>query len=204
VCVPVDANVTAIVDEHERHVVRRIQQPRTVFFAHKVPSLKLEWIVIEDRRMPLQIKDICGITPNFDGPRSTIDGTPTPNSAGRINWGHEATVVVKAVERAIVGLDLRFLLFSIWGDYTRTLYASEVAECEPGQELSLACRWPFNSQIEGEEQLTSIAYVARVRTKDGQVLNADTAFVVSLAQQFSEKFTEEDLEPRSQRERRPM
>jgi len=200
---PVDAHSAAIVDEHEWHVVRRLQTPREPVFARKVPSLTLEWVVIDDRRMPLHFKDVCGITPNFEGLRSTIDGTPSPNSAGRINWGYEATFAMKSVERAVVGLDVRFLLFSIWGDYTRTLYATQVAECEPGQELSLVYRWPFDSQREGDEHLASIAYLARVRTKDGQVLNADTAFVLREAQRFSVKFTEDNLEPRSQRGRDP-
>jgi hypothetical protein len=188
-----DVHSTAMIDEHEWHVVRRGQQPRAPFFARRVPSLMLEWVVIDDHRMPLRFIDMCGITPAFEGPQSVIDGSPSPNSAGQIDWGYEATVMLEPTSCRLVGFDLRFVLFDVWGQYTRTLFATEMAECEPMQRLSLTCRWPFQTQTQGEEHLGSIAYVARVRTQDGQVLKADEDFVVREARRFAEEFVVTDL-----------
>ena len=41
----------------------------------------------------------------------------------------------------------------------------------------------------------SIAYISRVRTKEGRVVEADSGPIVDEAKKFSKKFTSADLEP---------
>jgi hypothetical protein len=52
------------------------------------------------------------------------------------------------------------------------------------------------SENEMSEHYASIAYIARVRTADGRVIEADPAAAVAEARKFSKKFTPLDLEPK--------
>jgi len=98
---------------------------------------------------------------------------------------------------AIQAFEVRLLLFNVWGSHVGTLSASEIRDLKDGATYEQEYSWQLWSLTEGHEHHASIAYIARVRTADGRVLDADSAFILREAQRFTEKFTEADLEPKA-------
>ena len=77
----------------------------------------------------------------------------------------------------------------------RTLSFSSVKDFPAGERVELAGAWPLDPENEVEQHYASIGDAARVRLKDGRVVEAQTAPVLQEAQRFSKKFEPKDLEP---------
>lgn len=182
------------VREHEFHEILTSRQPRQEYFAQRVPTLMLDWVVINDRRHPLRFSSACGVLPSFEGRRSVVDGTPAPGPDGRIDWGYEVQADLEVTSNGIHAYEIHFLLFDIWGLFKATLQAYEVLERKAKTHLRKDFRWASVSRRDMECHLASIAYVSRVRTKDGETLRADNDFIVREAQRYAEQFTAESLE----------
>lgn len=94
----------------------------------------------------------------------------------------------------ISAIEVRVLTFDIWGERGTSLVMTEVKDFGPGKH-KLTGTWKLYSENEASEFYAAIAYVARVRTRDGKVLKADVRPVIEQAQKFYAKFAEADLEP---------
>jgi len=100
------------------------------------------------------------------------------------------------VREPLAAIEVRVLLFDVWGEHAETLRAVEVADIPAGTSTFKDWGWREWSENECSEQWASITYVARVRTKDGRVIAADPGPVLTEARRFSRKMTAEALEPK--------
>jgi hypothetical protein len=82
----------------------------------------------------------------------------------------------------------------VWGERGKSLVLTEIKDFAAGTH-KLEGSWSLFSENEASEYYASVAYVARVRTKDGKVVVADVRPVVEEAKKFYAKFSETDLEP---------
>jgi hypothetical protein len=112
----------------------------------------------------------------------------------RGEYQYQAQFVIEAKE-PVSAIEVRFLMFDVWGQHVRNLLFDEISDIEPGKK-DFTAQWRLYSENDCSRQYASIAYVSRVRTKDGRVLEADPTAVVQEAKKFSKKFTAADLEPK--------
>jgi hypothetical protein len=149
---------------------------------NKASTLPREAITVHDQSLPFRLPSTVTVTPAYEdrGYRYKTDYIAT------------ATDTVSAVE-------VRFILFDVFGERLSTLRQVDVSDLLPGQEVTLKGAWNLWSEAEAERYYGSIAFVSRVRTKSGRVIEADLKPVLAEAQRFSKKFTESDLEPNPER-----
>jgi hypothetical protein len=114
------------------------------------------------------------------------------NYTGDYNYSTQFELSTK---EAISAVEVRFLVFDIWGQHRRTLVGTEVLDLAAKATKSFNFDWNLFSESEAAQHYASIAYVSRVRTQDGRILSANTKFVLDQARKFSAKFSETDLEP---------
>jgi hypothetical protein len=107
---------------------------------------------------------------------------------------YSASYAVKALE-AIRAVEVRFLLFNVWGRHVSTLTATEIADLNAGATKHIQSKWHLYDENEASEHYASIAYLATARTASGRVVEADNHLVIEEAKKFSSKFTDSDLEP---------
>lgn len=155
---------------------------------NKDSTLRHEWIVIDDPRMTIRFEQVCGITPAWDLGKST-----------EYHRAYFYTSQYKWLAGAmpLTAVDFRFLTFDVWGSHVRTLCASTIRDVAPHTQHNEDNKWSLFSENEAWEHFASIAYVARVRTAEGKLINADADLILREAKRFSEKFTEADLEPKA-------
>ncbi|NQW47973.1 MAG: hypothetical protein HQ464_09420 [Planctomycetes bacterium] len=146
-------------------------------------SLSLEWIVVDDPRLPVAFSSVCGV-------RAIKDLSPD-------RYWYNVKFAVTVIGEAVSAVNLRFLTFDVWGCHVRTLGYTEVSDRRRNETWTDELTWYLGTETEAEQHLASLGYVARVRTREGLIVNADNAFIIREAQRFSEKFTEADLEPKA-------
>ncbi len=151
-------------------------------------SLTREWITIHDASFPADIVDTVGVRTKYESGR--VSGS----------YMYEASYIITSRE-ALTAVDIRFLLFDVWGNHIRTLVASELVDYDPAQTRGFSGKWNLFSENEASEYYASIAYIARVRTKEGRVIEGNRNAALAEARKFSRKFTEDDLEPKPKREK---
>lgn len=145
---------------------------------NKDSTLEREWIVINDVAVPVQ----------FAG---NAVGLTTIYSSNDRAYRYKADFTVR-VKEPISALEVRFIAFDIWGNHVRNFVITEIADLQPGTN-EISGTWRAPSENEVSEFYASIAYVARVRTSNGQVIEANEEPVIMEAQRFSESFTNTDL-----------
>ena len=144
-------------------------------------SLEREWIVIDDPFSPVRFNGVCGVVPTLG------DGTIY----------YEAIVNIRLAgdnPPDLAAIDIHFLTFDLWGSHEMTLTGAIIRDMGFMDSHTEDMKWHRATHGEGDSMLASIGYIARVRTKEGKVLTADTAFVLREAQRFTDKITESDLE----------
>jgi hypothetical protein len=152
---------------------------------NKESGVVREWLALHDPSMPADLVGTPGVTTVY-----------VPDRV-RGEYQYKANPSVQAKE-ALAAVEIRFLVFDIWGQHVRTLLSDEIADMAPGSTRKLSAVWHLFSENECSKHYASIGYISRVRTKDGQVVDADPAPVIREAQKFSKKFTAADLEPKAE------
>lgn len=163
---------------------------RSLALNDKSKSLRREWIAIADERMPARIKRTPGITVIYD----------SKEYGGR--YLYTATYDIEATE-PLSAIEVRFICFDVWGQHTKSLSTEQVIDIPvdggTGKQapftFSDAPRWNIFSENEASSHYASIAYVSRVRTQSGRVVECDPTPVVAEAKKLSSKFTEAALDP---------
>lgn len=112
-----------------------------------------------------------------------------------LQWWCRLEVALPNRGRKLLLNSYRFLTFDIWGDHSRNLSATDIADMDAGSTKKFDGKWNIYSENEVTEYYASIAYIAQVRTKSGRVIKADPKVVLEEARKFSKKFAEGDLEP---------
>jgi hypothetical protein len=143
-------------------------------------TLPREAVLIHDTRLPVEIQQDVGIRTIYE------DRGYRYSTSIRLNPTEDLTAV-----------EVRYVIFDVWGDKVRTLSLTEVSDMKAGVPKELKPRWNLYSESEAKPHYASIAYVARVRTAAGRVVYADPSPALAEALKFSKKFTAADLEPKA-------
>ena len=157
--------------DHARHI-------------NKASHLGVDWWCVVDEAMPVRFAKPCGVIVHNiakDYPLELV---------------YRANPRVQCHDESITACEIRFMTFDVWGEHTCTLSGTVIADLKAGEDNSCTWQWNLFSQAEGEEYSASLGFVSRVRLASGAVRNADPHFILREAKRFSEKFTENDLEPR--------
>ena len=141
-------------------------------------SLLRDWVVIHDGRLPLDFQGTPGVRPAYRDR----------------NFEYRTTADVLAAED-LTAFDVRFLTFDVFGERQTTLAATEVVDIPAGTARSFEWAWRITRENDATEHFASIAFVARVRTADGQVHRADYDSVLCVAELFALAATMADLDP---------
>ena len=169
-----------------RSTERTIQTPLGFgIVLNEKSSLDREWVTVHDPSIPADLVGTTGVDTAYESGRSRADFKCT------------STFSVEARE-ALSAVEIRFLTFDVWGQHKRTLVVTEIADLAAGTH-AFEAKWRLFSENEASEYYASIAYISRVRTSDGRVVEADAGKVIEEARKFSAKFTEEDLEPETEK-----
>jgi len=149
---------------------------------NKNSSLEREWITIVDNRMPAVLVDLTGVTTDYES---------GVRSSGKFIYS--ASYEAKCSE-PISAIEVRFIIFDVWGKTLKTLVSEDIKDMSATSH-SFSSEWNLFSENEASSYYASIAYISRVRTKDGRVLEADISAVMEQAKRFNEKFEASELEP---------
>jgi len=155
---------------------------------NKESSLTQEWVVIDEPRMTVRFLDVCGVTTKYDKARSS-EYSQSYLYTVQHQWISGST--------PLSAIEFRFLTFNVWGSHVRTLCASNIKDYRTDTKYWEDSQWRLFSDHEAWEHFASIGYVARVRTSQGKVIEADTDLILREAKRFTEKFTEANLEPKT-------
>lgn len=149
---------------------------------NKESSIERTWITVHDPSMLVEFKAPAGVKTTY-----TLRG----------DYGeYDYNVAVQLTARQpISAVEIRFLLFDIWGKNTKSLVMTQVMDMMTGTTKEFNAKWQIPSETEAAQYYASIAYVSRVRTQDGRVLGSNGEFVLEQARKFSAQFKEVDLEP---------
>ena len=150
---------------------------------NKDSTMRREWVAIHDTELPVDLVGTPGVI------------TVYKSGSGRYSSGkyqYNAAYTISAKE-PIVAIQVNFICFDVWGQRTKTLSATDVQDFGVG-EHSLDGAWQLFSENEVSEHYASISYIARVRTKSGEIYAADTDEVVDVAREYMDDFTDDLLE----------
>jgi len=140
-------------------------------------TIRRLWVVVNDPELPIALGN---------------ESAPVPKLADR-HYEYEANYTVE-ISEAISAVEIRFILFDVWGERTKSLSATEITEIGVGSH-QFSHKWRVSSENESAEFYASIAYIALVRTNDGDIKRADQDVVLAEAQKFSDAVTMGDLVP---------
>ena len=98
------------------------------------------------------------------------------------------------VSAPVSAVEIRFILFDIWGQRTKTLSATEITEM-PSGSYKLSHQWRRLSENEASEHFASISYISQIRLASGDIVMADQDAVLAEARKFSEVVSMGDLAP---------
>jgi hypothetical protein len=147
---------------------------------NKKSSLEREWVTVNNTGVPAQLVGALPLTTAYK----------SEGYSGEYRYVAEYQVDAK---EPLTAIEVKFLTFDAWGEYQRTLSATDIEDLPAGQ-TKLTGEWRTFSENEASEYYASIAYVARARTKAGRVVVADVAPVIAEAKKFSERFNPAVLE----------
>jgi hypothetical protein len=154
-----------------------------------------EWITFHDASLPADLVGTVGLR------ASSFQSKYTGNAqggVGTIDFIYTAEYTVDPKE-PLYAIDIRFLSFDVWGRHQRSFSATHIQDIEGGKQIPFSLSWKPYPENSVQEFYASIAYIARVRTKSGRIVEADSSPVVEEAKKFDKNFTVEDLEPKPEK-----
>ena len=152
---------------------------------NEASTLKREWIVINIPQVPATLHGPTGV--------KTVYETGDKYSRGEYQYQAEFEFTAK---EELVAVEIRFLVFDVWGEQNTPLSATYVEDIEKGVTVSKTAKWRLYSENDASEHYASIGYVARARTKSGEIRIMPSEHVLEVAREFSADISEKDLEPK--------
>jgi hypothetical protein len=147
---------------------------------NKGSTLTRRWFVINDPSCPIRLSG-TGINTVYES--TSIGGNYKYKAAGTAS----ATEPVKALE-------VRFLLFDIWGEHMRTLSDTEISDLTGQVVLKDTGSWnAWENDV--SEMFTVVSFVSRARKPDGSVWEYDPASVIKEIEKIKISLTEKELAP---------
>ncbi len=141
-------------------------------------SLKRRWLAIDDLSSPARLTRI-GLFARFDEKEQmqflAPFGTVSP-------------------AQMITAVEVRYLLFDVWGQRLRTLTLTRLADSSTNVDLRESTAWPA-PESEVAQLVTVVAFAARVRTAQGQVWTYDPEKMLQEIQSLGLSVTTVDLTP---------
>ena len=155
-------------------------------------SLSRDWVVIHDARLPVDFEGTPGATTWYEAPEVVVSGSRV---AMRGNDEYEYNVQATLVaSQPVTAVNVRFIAFDVFGEHVTTLGATEVVDLAPGEPSRFDWRWRADDN-DAYAHFATVGFIARVRTADGQVHNADANTIVCVASLFALAATVADLDP---------
>lgn len=151
---------------------------------HDGSSLRRDWILINEPRMPLRFEGPQGIDVNGPGGRSSFSR----------NFEFQTSLGLIASD-AVTAFEVRYVVLDPFGMHLRTLSRTILVDLQAGAAFAEKPVWPAASPPEAANALTSIAFVASARLADGKVLRADLPAVLREAQKVSDSLELQQLAP---------
>ena len=133
-------------------------------------------------------------------PEVTIEGAaPVRVSyySSRSDYYYNANWTINS-ESHLQAIEMRFLLFDVWNNRTKTLGATEIVDMPAGSKRTFSGRWRIYSENEAAEHYASIAYISMVRGANGAISTANLECVLEEARKIHQAFEQEQLEPSKQ------
>jgi hypothetical protein len=143
-------------------------------------SLRRAWVVLNEAGAPARL-DGVGVSTAYGDRAYRYVG------AGRLVSSEPLTAV-----------EVRILLFDVFGNHMKTLSGTQVTDLAAGASLegTELGQWrAFENEV--SELLTSVAFVAHVRTSDGRVWRHDAQAIRTQLDQIQLRVSEGDLSPSS-------
>jgi hypothetical protein len=147
---------------------------------NKGSSLQRRWFVINDPSCPVQLSG-AGISTVYQG--SSIGG----------DYKYKATGLAITSEM-VTAFQVRYLLFDIWGEHSRTLSDTEVSDLRGQVALKDTGSWA-TWENDVSEILTVVSFVARARRPDGTIWEYDVPSLLQQVEKIKVTLTEKELAP---------
>lgn len=146
-------------------------------------SLRRHWYVVNDPSCPISLAAV-GVKTNYHSQQYSGEYQYVPS--GTLS----AKVGVQAVE-------VRLMLFDVWGRHLRTLSATEVRDYAPNStiDFSKTGTWRVWSENEVSEVLSVVSFAAAVRQDNGSIWMMDTKKLLGEVDRIKVKLSENDLTP---------
>jgi hypothetical protein len=145
-------------------------------------SLRRTWYVIDDQKAEVGL-DHAGVFPHLDEKEKLQYFMPV------------GTVSPK---QAISAVELRYVLFDVWGQHLRTLSVTQLADSSTHVDFRGSNQW-VALESEVSQLVTVVSFVARVRTAEGRVWTFDAVRMVPQMQDLGLRVVPADLVPDEQR-----
>ena len=147
-------------------------------------TLHRHWIVINDPTAPVSLSGV-GINTVY---RSQSYG----GEYEYVDVGHGLAKV------PIQALEIRFMLFDVWGQHLKTLSLAEVRDFAPNQVIDLSeggrVSWrTYENEV--SEMLSVVCFVGSVRQADGTIWSMDAKKILGEVGRIKVKLSENDLTP---------
>lgn len=148
---------------------------------NKGSTLQREWLTVNIAEAPAKLEAV-GIKTTYVGREYAFE------QAGRLT-----------VAEPLAAVELRFMLFDVWGEHLKTLSNTEIRDLRPNVPLELSTTGTWRAwETEVSEYLTAVGFIARTRTIDGRVWAADLAAVRRQVEAGRLAVTEEALAPKAE------
>ena len=153
-------------------------------------TLRREYVAVVSN-LPVSFLGAPGVTTIYEAGKNRY-------ASGNYKYASKSTVVAGDA-LAVTAFEVRFVTFGIFGNRVRTLSATVVEDIPAGERRTYDWKWRLHSENEVSEHFASVAFVAQVRTADGQVHVANQADVLEAVRQFAVEATEADLNPTAEK-----
>jgi hypothetical protein len=147
-------------------------------FVNQDSSIKRKWYVIDDVNAPVRLEH-AGVFPRLEEKENVQLLVPI------------GTVSPK---QAISAVEVRYVLFDVWGERLRTMAVTRMSDSSTHVDLRTNEKFPA-LESEASQVVTVFAFVARVRTAEGQQWNFDGPRVTSRIASFGMSVAPADLNP---------
>jgi len=141
-------------------------------------SLKRTWVILNDDAAPAKLNNV-GIATSYN------DRSYTFSARGELG----------ALE-ALSAVEIRVLLFDVFGNHMKTLSSTKVTDLALGDEIlgENLGRWRgFENEV--SEFLTSVSFIAHAHTMEGRVWRYDSEAIEQRLNEIQLQVTEGELSP---------
>jgi hypothetical protein len=149
----------------------------------KDSSLHRQWFVTNDPSCPASL---------------AAAGINTAYTSREYSFTPSGTLTAK---EPISAFEVRFMIFDVWGDHMKTLSGTELRDVAPGSPFQLASTGSWRAwENDVSDYLTSVGFIAHVRTAAGRAWSADSRAVLREVEGVKLRLTQEQLEPAKPKE----